>query len=116
MAKRLGVRIRNYRALADVTLGKIEYNPEEDDLASLICLIGPNGSGKSTLLDALGFLADCLREGVEAACDKPHRGGFRHLRTQGDRSAEGEARARAQRAGSSGLPGAEQLSRSVFQP
>lgn len=84
MAKLLGLRIRRYRALADVTLGKIEYNSKEDELPPLICLIGPNGSGKTTLLDAIGFLADCLREGVEAACDKPHRGGFRRLRTQGE--------------------------------
>jgi predicted ATPase len=35
------------------------------------------------LLDAFGFIADCLLEGVEAACDKPHRGGFERLRTQG---------------------------------
>jgi predicted ATPase len=45
-------------------------------------LIGPNGSGKSTVLDAFGFVADCLLEGVEAACDKPARGGFERIRTQ----------------------------------
>ena len=49
----------------------------------LSCFIGPNGCGKSSLLDAFGFLADCLMEGVEAACDKPQRGGFARLRTQG---------------------------------
>lgn len=31
----------------------------------------------------MGFVADCLLEGVETACDKPHRGGFARLRTQG---------------------------------
>jgi len=35
------------------------------------------------VLDALGFVADCLLEGVEAACDRPARGGFDRLRTQG---------------------------------
>jgi predicted ATPase len=58
---------------------------ERTDLPSLSCFIGPNGSGKSTLLDAFGFMADCLREGVEAACDKPQRGGFSKLRSQGRR-------------------------------
>jgi len=28
-------------------------------------------------------MADCLREGVESACDKPQRGGFSRLRTKG---------------------------------
>jgi len=35
------------------------------------------------LLDAFGFMADCLREGVESACDKSQRGGFSKVRTQG---------------------------------
>jgi predicted ATPase len=82
MAKLLGVRIKNYRALADFRLGQVKYGQGEP-LPRLACLIGPNGSGKSTVLDAFGFVADCLLEGVEAACDKAHRGGFERLRTQG---------------------------------
>lgn len=82
MARLLGVRIRNYRALADFTLGQVEYSGGTK-LPRLTCLIGPNGSGKSTVLDAFGFVADCLLEGVEAACDKPARGGFGRVRTQG---------------------------------
>lgn len=82
MPQLLGLRVRNFKGLADVTLGQIS-SAHGDRLPSLCCFIGPNGSGKSTLLDALGFVADCLTEGVEAACDKPHRGGFRRLRTQG---------------------------------
>lgn len=78
----LGIHIKNYRALADLSLGQVRY-AEGDALPGLACFIGPNGSGKSTLLDAFGFVADCLLEGVEAACDKPARGGFDHLRTQG---------------------------------
>ncbi len=82
MPRLLGIRIQNYKSLADVTLGQIRYG-EGEQLPPLSCFIGPNGSGKSTLLDAFGFLADCLREGVEAACDKPQRGGFARLRTAG---------------------------------
>jgi predicted ATPase len=82
MARLLGIRIRNYRALADVGVGQVKYASGEP-FPPLACFIGPNGSGKSTLLDAFGFVADCLLEGVEAACDKPHRGGFQRLHTQG---------------------------------
>ncbi len=82
MARLLGIRIKNYRALADFRLGQVEYG-KGDPLPRLACLIGPNGSGKSTVLDAFGFVADCLLEGVEAAADKPNRGGFELLRTQG---------------------------------
>jgi len=82
MARLLGIRIKNYRALADFRLGRVHY-AMGDALPRLVCLIGPNGSGKSTVLDAFGFVADCLLEGVEAACDKPSRGGFERLHTQG---------------------------------
>jgi len=82
MARLLGIRIKNYRALADFRLGQVEYGKGEA-LPRLVCLIGPNGSGKSTVLDAFGFISDCLLEGVEAACDKSSRGGFDRLRTQG---------------------------------
>ena len=82
MARLLGIRIKNYRALADFQLGQVEY-AKGDSLPRLTCLIGPNGSGKSTVLDAFGFVADCLLEGVEAACDKPNRGGYDRLHTQG---------------------------------
>lgn len=84
MARLLGIRIKNYRALADFKLGQVHYS-RGTPLPHLVCLIGPNGSGKSTVLDALGFVADCLLEGVEAACDKPARGGFERLRTQGEK-------------------------------
>ena len=82
MARLLGIHIKNYRALADVSLGQVNYG-KGDPLPRLTCLIGPNGSGKSTILDAFGFVADCLLDGVEAACDKPWRGGFDRLKTQG---------------------------------
>lgn len=82
MAKLLGIRINNFRSLKDVAIGQVRYGSGES-LPSLICFIGPNGSGKSTLLDAFGFIADCLKDGVESACDAPHRGGFDRLRSQG---------------------------------
>jgi len=83
MPQLLGLRIQNYKSLADVSLGQTGYG-QGTPIPSLSCFIGPNGSGKSSLLDAFGFLSDCLREGVEAACDKPQRGGFVKLRTQGE--------------------------------
>ncbi len=82
MARLLGIHIKNYRSLADVKLGQVQYG-KGTPLPRLTCLIGPNGAGKSTVLDAFGFVADCLLDGVEAACDKPWRGGFDRLRTQG---------------------------------
>lgn len=45
-------------------------------------VIGKNGVGKSSLFDAFGFLADCLKNGVEEACDSRGRGGFEKIRSQ----------------------------------
>lgn len=78
-----GIQIRNFRALKEVTLGKTIYDSSGAKLPRLLAVIGANGTGKSSLLDALSFLGDCLKEGVESACDKQHRGGFERLRTQG---------------------------------
>ncbi len=78
-----GIQIQNFRALRDVTLGRTLYEQKQPALPRLVTVIGANGSGKSSLLDALGFLGDCLAEGAEAACDKPHRGGFEQVRTKG---------------------------------
>jgi predicted ATPase len=49
----------------------------------MTAVIGKNGVGKSTLFDAFGFLSDCLKGGVEEACDVRGRGGFERLRSQG---------------------------------
>jgi predicted ATPase len=76
-----GIQIKNFRALKDVTLGKVLSNNKQAELPRLVAIIGANGTGKSSILDALSFLGDCLAEGVEAACDKPHRAGFDKLRT-----------------------------------
>ncbi len=51
-------------------------------LTPLTVVIGKNGSGKSTLFDVFGFLADCLKLGVEEACDARGRGGFDRIRSQ----------------------------------
>lgn len=83
MAVLEGIQIQNYRSLKDITLGKTFEQQRNDVLPRLMAVIGANGVGKSTILDALGFLGDCLTEGVEAACDKPQRGGFERLRTLG---------------------------------
>jgi predicted ATPase len=82
MPQLLGIRIGNYKSLKNVILGQIGYG-QGAPLPALSCFIGPNGCGKSSLLDAFGFLSDCLKEGVEAACDKSQRGGFSRLVTQG---------------------------------
>ena len=78
-----GIRIQNYRSLKDVTFGKTFENQNPNALPRLMAVIGANGVGKSTLLDVFGFIGDCLNDGVEAACDRPHRGGFERLRTLG---------------------------------
>ena len=78
-----GIQVQNFRALHDVTLGKTIEDKNESPLPRLMAVIGANGTGKSTLLDALGFVGDCLADGVEVACDKAHRGGFERIRTLG---------------------------------
>jgi predicted ATPase len=83
MAKIEGLRIKNFRALKDVTLGKLWSLQKAAPLTPMTAVIGKNGTGKSTLFDAFGFLADCLKAGVEDACDMRGRGGFNKVRSQG---------------------------------
>ena len=83
MAKIEGIRIRNYRALKDITLGKLWNTQHIDPLTPLTAVIGKNGVGKSSLFDAFGFLGDCLKLGVEDACDAQGRGGFERIRSLG---------------------------------
>ena len=83
MAKIEGFRVKNFRALKDITLGRLWNRREGKPLTPLTAVIGKNGVGKSTLFDAFGFLADCLKQGVEEACDIRSRGGFKKLRTLG---------------------------------
>jgi predicted ATPase len=83
MARIEGIRIRNFRALRDVTLGKVLSLQEPDPLSPMTAVIGKNGAGKSTLFDVFGFLADCLKTGVEEAFEARGRGGFERVRSQG---------------------------------
>ena len=65
------LRVRNYRALQDVTL---------DKLTPLTVLLGPNGSGKSTVFDVFAFLSECFSDGIRKAWDR--RGRFKELRSR----------------------------------
>jgi len=88
MAKIEGFRIKNFRVLKDISMGKLMTLPEAEPLTPLTpitAVIGKNGSGKSSLFDAFGFLSDCLKLGVEEACDARGRGGFERLRSKGEK-------------------------------
>jgi predicted ATPase len=41
------------------------------------------GSARVLFFDAFGFLADCLKSGVEEACDSRGRGGYNRIKAQG---------------------------------
>ena len=86
MAKIEGIKISNYRVLRNVTLGRLWNTPGVAALTSMTAVIGKNGVGKSSLFDAFGFLGDCLRLGVEEACDQRGRGGIDRIRSQGSNS------------------------------
>lgn len=85
MAKIEGIRVTNYRVLKNVVLGKLWNKQSVAPLTPMTAVIGKNGVGKSSLFDAFGFLADCLKLGVEDACDAHGRGGFQRIRSQGSR-------------------------------
>ena len=78
-----GIRIQNYRVLRNITLGRVSGSSGAAPLTPMTAVIGKNGVGKSSLFDAFGFLADCLKLGVEEACDERGRGGFDRIRSQG---------------------------------
>jgi predicted ATPase len=83
MARIEGIRVKNFRVLHDVTLGKLWNLQNAAPLTPMTAVIGKNGAGKSSLFDAFGFLSDCLKSGVEEACDLRGRGGFKKVRSQG---------------------------------
>ena len=79
-----GFRVKNFKVLKDVTLGRLWNLQGSQPLTPMTVVIGKNGVGKSALFDAFGFLADALKSGVEEACDARGRGGFERIRTQGE--------------------------------
>ena len=83
MAKFEGIWIQNYRVLKNITLGRLLPELQVQPLTPITAVIGKNGVGKSSLFDAFGFLSDCLKLGVEEACDARGRGGFERIRSQG---------------------------------
>lgn len=83
MSKIEGFKVRNYRALHDVQMGKFWNQNDKAPLSPMTVVIGKNGVGKSSLFDAFGFLSDCLKQGVEEACDSRGRGGFERIRSRG---------------------------------
>ena len=83
MARIEGFRVKNFKVLKDVTLGRLWNQQGRAPLTPMAAVIGKNGVGKSALVDAFGFLADALTLGVEDACDARGRGGFTRLRTLG---------------------------------
>ena len=84
MARIEGFRVRNFKALKNVTLGRLGNEYQKQPLTPMTAVIGKNGVGKSVLFDAFGFVADALKSGVEEACDARGRGGFEKIRTQGE--------------------------------
>lgn len=83
MAKIEGFRIKNFKTLRNITMGRLWNTPNLQPLTPLTVVIGKNGVGKSSLFDAFGFLSDALKFGVEEACDLKGRGGYERLRSQG---------------------------------
>ena len=83
MARIEGLRIKNFKVLREVTLGRLSSRNNRPPLSEITVVIGRNGVGKSALFDAFGFLADCLKLGVEDACDAQGRGGFANVRSKG---------------------------------
>lgn len=79
MSQLEGFRIKNFKALKNITIGKLWNKQDVAPMTPLTVVIGKNGVGKSSLFDAFGFLSDCLKFGVEAACDANGRGGFMRL-------------------------------------
>jgi len=79
-----GFRIKNYKALKSIALGRF-YNSDKTQkpLTPLTAVIGKNGTGKSSLFYAFGFLADSLKFGVEDACNLKNRGGYDKIHSQG---------------------------------
>jgi predicted ATPase len=61
------VEIRNYKSLRDVTI----------EPGAISVFVGPNAAGKTNFVDALDFLGDVYRWGLEAAVS--HKGGYENI-------------------------------------
>jgi predicted ATPase len=83
-----GFRVRNFRPLKDVAMGRLSGGHGKP-LTPFTVVIGKNGSGKSSLFDAFGFVADCLATDVETACDIKQRGGYERLLSNGQKGPMG---------------------------
>jgi transposase len=66
-----GFRIKNYRALKDISLGKLWNSQHTSPLSNMTAVIGKNGVGKSTIFDAFGFLADLVLPRFNGQVVKP---------------------------------------------
>lgn len=78
-----GFRVKNFKALSDIVMGRLWNNKSLQPLTPITAVIGKNGTGKSSLLDVFGFLSDCLKDGVEVACDAHERGGYDKIHSMG---------------------------------
>lgn len=67
MAQLLGICIKNFKCLKDITLGKLS-NTKDDALTNLTSIVGSNGSGKSSIFEIFSFISDCIKYGVDDAC------------------------------------------------
>ena len=72
------IRIKNFRSIGEIDL----------ELSPLTVLVGPNASGKSNILDALQFVRDVFREGLNAAVDT--RQGVEYVRCQASNTSLGQ--------------------------
>ena len=82
MAKIEGFRVKNFKTLKDIKLGRLWNQRANEALTPMTAVIGKNGVGKSALFDAFGFMSDALKLGVEEACDARERGGFERIISQ----------------------------------
>ncbi|GHT23944.1 ATPase [Planctomycetales bacterium] len=85
-----GFWVRNFKSLKQVGIGtcfpKFVYIEDESKvfpykLSPVTVFTGANGTGKSSLTDAINFISDCYRYGVDAAVLK--RGGYDAVYSQG---------------------------------
>jgi hypothetical protein len=88
-ARLVRATISNYRSLSgpwkdSARQASEPLAPNVVSLGSITVLVGQDSAGKSSFCDALAFVADALRLGLESALTaKQNRGGFESLRREG---------------------------------